>query len=307
MTAVGLLAGTAVDALLGDPRRGHPVAVFGRGAAVLETRVYANSRARGAVFTATAVGGAVVVGCLLDRLPGRVTAVAVATWATWAVLGGTTLGREALVLQARLDTGDLDGARARLPHLCGRSPDGLPAAELARAGVESVAENTSDAVVAPLFWGALFGVPGLLGYRAVNTLDAMVGHHSARYERFGWAVARLDDVANLVPARLTALLVAGLSGRDGHRVLATVRRDARRHPSPNSGWCEAAFAGALGLQLGGRNVYASRVEERPLLGDGRPARAADLGTAARLSRRVGAVAALLAAAGALAPRRCQDG
>src|SRR5581483_2550551 len=129
-------------------------------------------------------------------------------------------------------------ARTRLPALCGRDPDGLSAAELARATVESVAENTSDAAVAPLLWGAVFGLPGLLGYRAVNTLDAMVGHKTARYARFGWAAARLDDVANLVPARATALLTAALApaaGGSGRDALRTMSRDGGAHSSPNAG------------------------------------------------------------------------
>ncbi|HEY0360226.1 MAG TPA: CobD/CbiB family cobalamin biosynthesis protein, partial [Mycobacteriales bacterium] len=167
---------------------------------------------------------------------------------------------------------------------------------LARATVESVAENTSDAVVAPLVWGALGGVPGLLGYRAVNTLDAMVGHRSPRYRRFGWASARLDDAVNLVPARFTAALtvaaapIVGGSRRESWRVW---RRDGRAHPSPNSGHCEASAAGALGVRLGGRNVYAGRTEDRPGLGDGPTPSIVDVGRAARLSRAVAAGALVL--------------
>ena len=143
---------------------------------------------------------------------------------------------------------------------------------MARAGVESLAENTSDAVVAPLFWGAVAGLPGLLGYRAVNTLDAMVGYRSARYARFGRVAARVDDVANLVPARLTAALTVLLAPLVGGRpadALRAWRRDASGHPSPNAGPVEATAAGALGLRLGGRTEYAYGVEDRPSLGDGR--------------------------------------
>jgi adenosylcobinamide-phosphate synthase len=166
-----------------------------------------------------------------------------------------------------------------------------------------VAENTCDAVVAPLFWGAVAGVPGLLGYRAVNTLDAMVGHRSARYARFGWASARLDDAANAVPARLTAVLVAFAApwiGGDARRALRTAARDGRKHPSPNSGLSEAAFAGALGLRLGGRNVYQGRVEYRPVLGAGASPGPADIGRATRLCA---AVTVAAAAAAGLAARR----
>jgi adenosylcobinamide-phosphate synthase len=224
--------------------------------------------------------------------------VVVTGLATWAVLGGTSLAREAQAIGRLLDHGDLPAARRRLPALCGRDPDRLDAAGLARAAVESVAENTSDAVVAPLLWGAVFGLPGLLGYRAVNTLDAMIGHHSPRYERFGWAAARLDDAANLIPARVTGLLAAGLApavGGSPRHALRMMRRDGGHHPSPNAGRCEAAFAGSLDVQLGGQNVYHGRTERRGLLGDGGPPDAADLARAVRLSRLVGASAAALAA------------
>jgi adenosylcobinamide-phosphate synthase len=160
-----------------------------------------------------------------------------------------------------------------------------------------VAENTSDAIVAPLLWGALAGPPGLAGYRAANTLDAMVGHHSPRYERFGWASARLDDVVNWAPARVTALLTAASAPVVGGRPAAAWRIAldyGPRHPSPNAGWCEAAFAGALGVQLGGPLSYAGRAEHRPELGVGRPPEAADIARASRLCRSVTASATALA-------------
>jgi adenosylcobinamide-phosphate synthase len=203
-------------------------------------------------------------------------------------------------MHSSLADGDLGAARAALPALAGRDPSALDPAGLARATVESVAENTSDAAVAPLFWGAVAGVPGLLGYRAVNTLDAMVGHRSPRYTRFGWAAARLDDAANWVPARLTAALTvacAPLVGGSASGALRTWWRDGAAHPSPNAGRCEAAMAGALGLRLGGRNVYGTRTEDRPLLGDGRPPVPADVRRAVRLSTAVWTSAAVLAAAG----------
>lgn len=294
--AVGLLAGTALDAVFGDPRRWHPVAAFGRGAAALQAATWADSRARGAAYTAACVGAAVAVGVAAERLArGRIAYPVLVSVATWAVVGARTLRREATVLHGLLAAGALDDARERLTHLVGRDPSGLDAAEISRAGVESVAENTSDALVAPLLWGALAGVPGLLGYRAVNTLDAMVGHRSDRYRRFGWASARLDDLANLVPARLTAVLVAAAGGRPRETWRVT-RRYARAHPSPNAGWCEAAYAGALGLRLGGTNTYGERVEQRPRLGAGRPARPEDLPRAAALALRVSVLSAVLAAA-----------
>ncbi|MGY1639576.1 cobalamin biosynthesis protein [Geodermatophilus sp. SYSU D00703] len=299
-TAAGLALGAAADLLLADPRRGHPVAGFGRAAGALERRVWRDSRAAGAGYAAVLVAATAGLGVVVDRATrGRPVSRALATaTATWAVLGGTSLGRAATAMAAQLDAGDLPAARALLPTLAGRDPRSLDEGELARATVESVAENTADAAVAPLFWGAVAGVPGLLAYRAVNTLDAMVGHRSPRYARFGWAAARADDVANWLPARITAALtvaVAPWAGGSARGAWTAWRRDGAAHPSPNAGRCEAAAAGALGLRLGGRNVYGSRVEDRPALGSGRAPAPADVPRAVRLSRAVWIAAAALAA------------
>ncbi len=294
---MGLLLGCCADALFGDPRRRHPVAGFGAVAAGLEKRVHADSRARGAGYTAVLVGGAVGSGMLVER-GHPLWRCAVTAAATWAVLGGSSLAGHGSALADELSDGDLAAARARIPSLCGRDPASLDTAGMARAGTESMAENTSDAVVAPLLWGAVAGVPGLLGYRAVNTLDAMVGYRSPRYLRFGWAAARLDDVANLVPARVSAALFTVLApavGGSPRMAVTAWRRDARGHPSPNAGPVEAAAAGALGVGLGGRTVYAHGIEERPRLGSGPPPTPSDLRRAARLSRLVGATAGVLAA------------
>ncbi|GAA3623193.1 cobalamin biosynthesis protein [Microlunatus ginsengisoli] len=299
--AAGLLIGYGLDRLLGDPRRGHPVAAFGRLAGALESRLHRDQRTRGAAYVAVLVGATAGSGVLVERATRNhplVATVATAA-ATWAVLGGRSLEWEASTVAAQLLGDDLPAARDQITHLVGRDPSGLDAAELARACVESVAENTSDAVVAPLFWGAVAGVPGLLGYRAANTLDAMVGHRSARYRRFGWAAARLDDVLNWIPARLAGLLVAGL-GADPKAAAIAVRRDAGAHPSPNAGVVEAAFAGALGLRLGGVNRYGDVVEDRARLGSGRPPEPADIARTTELASRVGVAAAVLAAAAALA-------
>ena len=295
--AAGLALGLGMDALLADPRRGHPVAAFGTVAGAVERRVYRDSRAVGAAYAVGLAGTAALLGGVAGRSARPGPAVATTAVATWAVVGGTTLRREARALHALLVRDDVPGARERLSHLCGRDPSALGTAGLARAGVESVAENTSDAVVAPLLWGAVAGVPGLLAYRAVNTLDAMVGHRSERYLRFGWAAARLDDVVNLAPARLTAALtvllapVVGGRPRDARRAW---RRDGGKHPSPNAGPVEAAFAGALGRTLGGTLSYSGRVEERPLLGDGPAPSPEDLLRAARLSAAVSLTAGCLA-------------
>ena len=297
--AAGLALGVLADAVLGDPRRGHPVAVFGSLAGRLERRWWADRRGPGVAYAGALVGGAVAGGLLLERATaGRPLAHTLVTaTATWTVLGGTSLAAEGSAMAASLRAGDVAAGRERLPHLCGRDPSALDADGLARAALESVAENTADAVVAPLVWGALAGVPGLLGHRAVNTLDAMVGHRSARYERFGWASARADDVAGVVPARVSALVTAAcaplVGGRPGDAMRAW-RRDAPSHPSPNAGPVEASFAGALGLRLGGRTVYPYGVQDRPVLGDGRAPTVADLPRAVRLSRLVGVATAVLA-------------
>jgi adenosylcobinamide-phosphate synthase len=289
MTSVGLVLGYAADAALGDPRRGHPVAGFGRLAGALERRTHADRRAPVALHVALLVGGAAALG----RVAGRGTVVTAA--ATWAVLGGRSLDHEAAAVQALLEAGRLPEARRRLTHLVGRDTAELDEAGVARAVVESLAENSSDAVVAPLVWGALAGTPGLLAYRAANTLDAMVGHRSPRYERFGWAAARLDDLLNLPGSRLTAALTV-LLGDDPAGAVRAWRRDAGAHPSPNAGPVEAAFAGALGVRLGGRTVYAGRVEDRPVLGDGREVSVHDVTRARRLARRVDLAALLVCAA-----------
>jgi adenosylcobinamide-phosphate synthase len=307
-TAAGMALGAAADLLLADPGRRHPVAGFGATAAALERRIWRDSRMVGAGYALAMTGAAVGVGTALDRATRRRPAarVLVTAAATWTVLGGTSLGRTAGEMHRALAAGDLPAARAVLPSLAGRDPRGLPGPELARATVESVAENTADAAVAPLFWGVVAGIPGLLGYRAVNTLDAMVGHRSVRYARFGWAAARLDDVANWLPARITAALtVAGASAVGGSAAGAwrAWMRDGAAHPSPNAGRCEAALAGALGLRLGGRNVYGSRVEDRPTLGSGRPPASPDIVRAVRLSRAVWCAAAALAVVARLAGRR----
>ncbi|PRX48242.1 adenosylcobinamide-phosphate synthase [Prauserella shujinwangii] len=306
LTAAGIIAGYAADLIVGDPRRAHPVAWFGRAAGAVERGLWADSRARGAVHAGVCAGAAAGAGIALqaatrDRPLAR---FAVTALATWTVLGGRGLAAEGAEMARLLDAGDVPAARARLSHLCGRDATSLGPDGLARAATESIAENTSDAVVAPLVWGGLAGIPGLLGYRALNTLDAMVGHRTPRHERFGWAAARADDVVNVVPARFSAaaaVLAAPLVGGRPALAWRAWRRDAGRHPSPNAGPVEAAFAGALGVRLGGTNSYAGRAEDRGTLGDGPAPGTADLRRSVRLSRVVGLAA--LAAAAALARYR----
>ncbi|WP_419993878.1 cobalamin biosynthesis protein [Streptomyces boninensis] len=312
--AVGAVGGYAADLAIGDPGGAwHPVAVFGRAAGAVERRLWRDRRDAGVLYAALCAGGVVAAAAATSGAEFRDTTektsvvslagprgffrrrrstppqrrrAAVAGGVVWAVLGGSSLRREALRIGDALAGGDLCRARELLPRLCGRDPQALSAQEIARAVVESVAENTSDAVVGALVWGALGGVPGLAGFRAVNTLDAMVGHRSARYARFGWAAARLDDVVGWPGARLTALLAAA-AGPDAYGALRAWRRDGGAHPSPNAGPVEAAFAGALGVRLGGPLAYGGRVEERPVLnGGGRAVGVHDIQRAVTLSGRV---------------------
>ncbi|MFK0169838.1 cobalamin biosynthesis protein [Streptomyces sp. NPDC090306] len=307
--AYGAAAGLLGDLVLGDPRRGHPVAAFGRAAGAVERVLWRDHRGRGALHTLVCAGGAVALGAAAARAArgSRGASVALTAATTFCVVGGTSLAREARAIGRALDAGDVAAARARLPHLCGRDPQSLDADGIARAVVESVAENTSDAVVGALVWGAVAGVPGLVGFRAVNTLDAMVGHKSPRHRRFGWASARLDDVAGWPGARLTAVLAA-VCGDRPRDALRAWRADAALHPSPNAGPVEASFAGALGVRLGGTLSYGGRVEHRPVLnGAGRPVAAGDIDRAVRLSRRVGVAALGVAVSGRLLADRVLTG
>lgn len=287
--AAGLLVGFAADRLCGDPRRGHPVALFGSVAGRLEQRLYGDSRARGAVHGAVLVGGCALLGAGVERGTRRhpLLHFGAIALATWTVLGGRSLEREALAVHALLAADDLPGARHRLTYLVGRDPTGLSAHEISRAVVESVAENTSDAVTAPLVWGALAGVPGLLAHRAANTLDAMIGHRNPRYERFGWACARLDDLLNLPGSRYGGLCVLAAAPSRASAAWGAWRRDAAGHPSPNAGVVEAVFAGSLGITLGGVNRYGERVEVRPTMGEGRAVMPGDIARSTALARRVG--------------------
>ena len=295
---VGVLLGYLADLVFADPRAGHPVAGFGAAATTVERLTYRDARPGGAVHVAVLIGAVSLFATALQRCArryGPLGSTVVTAAATWIALGGTSLARIGSAMGELLASDDLDGARRLLPSLCGRDPTLLDAAGLTRAAVESIAENTSDAQVAPLLWASAGGVPGVLGYRAVNTLDAMIGHRSPRYARFGWAAAKLDDAANYIAARVTAALTVVCAPIVGGSPLGAVtawHRDAGRHPSPNAGVVEAAFAGALGVQLGGPTQYHYELQIRPALGAGPPPTVTDLGRAVRLSRAVQAAAAL---------------
>ena len=273
------------------------MAWFGSVIQHVERVTYRDHRAAGVVHLAVGVSVAAATGIALERLVGRTTATAIA--ASVAIAGRMLTSEAAAVIDA-VERDDLLTARARVTALVGRDTTGLPASELVRATIESVAENTVDAVTAPIFWAAVAGPTGVLVHRAVNTLDAMVGHRNARYERFGWASARLDDVVNWIPARLGALTVIALRPRRCKEIRRAVRVDAHAHPSPNGGVIEAAFAAGLGVRLGGTNTYAGRSEDRGTLGHGRTPTTADARRALTLAQNVGALTAAAAVVGSIA-------
>ena len=304
-----MLLGWFADVVFADPRRGHPVALFGTVATALERATYRDSRRAGALHTGvllSALGAFAVIAHRVAARFGTAGHVVALAAATWTGLGGTSLTRAGTQMANLLSDGDISGAQRLLPSLCGRDPAALDASGLTRATVESLAENTSDAAVAPLLWAMVGGVPGVLVYRGINTLDAMIGYRSPRYLRFGWAAARLDDLVNVVPARATAVLTAlcaPLVGGSPSCALRAWRRDAARHPSPNAGVAEAAFAGALGVRLGGSTRYAHATEMRPVLGDGEPPGVVDLRRAVRLSQAVQLTAVVLVIVAARSGRR----
>ena len=272
-TAAGLL----LDRLAGEPPdEAHPVAWFGRLMERIEDRLWTDSRWRGIAYAAVGV----TLGILAGRLVRSVT-----TAVAFAV-AGRELRRVAAGVHEAAASGDLARARSELPVLVGRDPSDLDASGVAAAAIESVAENSVDAVVAPAFWAVVAGAPGAVAYRAINTMDAMVGHRDDRYRRFGWAAARLDDLANYLPGRIFAALVAVVVPHRARAVVEAVGRDAPAHPSPNAGVAEAAMAAALNRQLGGPLRYGSTIENRPLLGTGPRPAPADVAEAVGIADRV---------------------
>ncbi len=278
------------DALLGEPpEAAHPVVLMGRAISAFEGRVFAlkserRLRMAGLFLAAALPTFSFALARLTLRLMPPKLRWLLEVGLLFMALSMRGLARSALAVERELKAGDLEAARSRVGELVGRDTEHLTPGEVARAAVESVAENTSDGVVAPMLYAVLLGAPGALAYKAVNTLDSMVGHPQPPYGDLGWASARLDDLANLLPARLTALSVAGVSGR-GLTTLATARRYGPLTRSPNAGRVEAAFAGALGLELGGANSYGGVLRQGPVLGSGRPPESGDIRPAVSLMRR----------------------
>ena len=310
--ALAMAGALALEAVLGWPDRlhrriGHPVVWIGTLIDALDARLNREGHPDAArialggltalVVTSAAAGaGALVASALPDGAAGLLFGAAL----SWPLVAARSLFDHVAPVARALGARDLAAARTEVAKIVGRDPERLDAAGVARAGLESLAENASDGVTAPLFWGALLGLPGIAGYKAINTLDSMIGHRTARHALFGRASARLDDAANWIPARLTGLAIALVSARP-RAALAAMRRDARRHRSPNAGWPEAALAGALGVRLSGPRIYHDRIAEEPWLNGGAPdPSASDMGRGLVLYLRAMAlVGAALAAAGLL--------
>lgn len=309
MLAILALA-LALDAALGEaPFRHvpHPVALIGRAVAALDRRLNRAGRAaaelrrRGIATAAAVAGGAALLGLALALAFRAAPLMWLAeAFAVAVLLAARSLHDHVRAVARALETEGLEAGRAAVAHIVGRDPAALDGHGVARAAIESLAENFSDGVVAPAFWYLLLGLPGMLAYKAVNTLDSMIGHKTPRYLDFGRAAARLDDALNLAPARLSGLLLAAASGAKFRTALSAMLRDARKHRSPNAGWPEAAMAGALGLKLAGPRKYPGETVDAPFLGPGTPAAtAADIRRALRVYRRAWALLAAIAAGAAV--------
>jgi adenosylcobinamide-phosphate synthase len=310
--AGGIALGIGLDHLLGDPRRFHPVAGFGRFASLAERRLYRDSKPGGVAYVAAVLLPLGLAGVIAERVSRKHPALEVAATglATWTVLCGTSARRITREISEPLIGGDIQASRDLFPKLFYRSSDVLADEELATVLVFGVTESLCDAEVAPLLWGAVGGIPGLLLYRGINVLDNKIGYRSDRYRRFGWAAARLDDVANYVPARvaaaLTAVLAPGAGGRTGP-ALQVWSRDAAQDSSPNSGQLFAAFAGAFRLSLTKPEAGLKPGTSVVTFGTGTPPLPEDLPAVIRLSALAGTAAgAISIAIAALSGRGRRD-
>ncbi len=299
--ASAVLAGLVLDrAFSASLARFHPVAGYGKAMVAIEQRMWAPSRIAGVAYTAVGLSPAVVASLLGRLARGHHKGFSAGSWlslalASWVASGASSLWGEAEAMARLLKEADLEAARARLGNLAGRDAGSLDSSGISRAVIESVAENTVDAAVASVFWALCAGVPGVVAHRCINTLDAMVGHRNQRYGRFGWASARLDDLAAWIPARLLVVLVMALRPNRAGEIWRLWHGPARLHPSPNAGVSEASFAAALGVRLGGANTYGGILDDRPKMGNGRTPSPGDIQGAVSLSAAALGVLALGAA------------
>jgi adenosylcobinamide-phosphate synthase len=299
-TLFTLLLALALDASVGYPdgvyrKIGHPVTWIGALIATLETKLnrtawrFAARRAGGVVAVVVLVGLPVVLAVAVQGLvPGGVIGAVIIAVLASTLIASKSLYDHVSAVAVALAADGLAGGRVAVARIVGRDPETLDEAGVARAAIESLAENASDGIVAPVFWFAVLGLPGLVAYKAINTADSMIGHRNARYEAFGWAAARLDDLVNLPASRLTGFLFAiaafAISGGSASGAFAAMVRDAGRHRSPNAGWPESAMAGALDLKLAGPRVYGGELVDDAFMGTGRrDATGADITRALRLA------------------------
>lgn len=305
--AAALLVALGIEGVLAWPARlyariGHPVTWAGALIGLLDRRLNdprqggLMRRGLGLAAALLVIGVAAGLGWALQAvLPGGWLGTVLLGVLAWPLVAARSLYDHVAAVAEPLSGRDVPAARRAVAQIVGRDPRHLDGAGVARAAAESLAENASDGVIAPLFWGAVAGLPGIAAYKAINTLDSMIGHRTPRHEAFGWAAARIDDVANWVPARLTGVLFALASGRP-RAALGCMMRDARRHRSPNAGWPEAALAGGLGVRLSGPRIYADRVADEPWLNGSAPdPEPADLKRALKVYVRAMGLGALLLA------------
>ena len=302
--AAAMLIALLVDVTVGWPswlyaRIGHPVGWVGSaiatGERVLNTGSASRRKAMGAVLVFVVVLSVVLATRMIALfVPEGWIGVVVIGVLAWPLVAARSLHVHVADAGAPLAEGDMAGARQAISKIVGRNPEAMDEGAVGRAALESLAENASDGVIAPLFWGAFFGLPGIAAYKAINTLDSMIGYRNARYREFGWAAARLDDLVNLIPARLTGGLIAGAAVGVRRTSFRTMLRDAGKHRSPNAGWPEAAMAGALGVRLSGPRIYDGVPSDDPWLNpvaaDPRPQ---DIARGLKLYRRAVVVFAVI--------------
>jgi adenosylcobinamide-phosphate synthase len=272
-----MVVAMVMDALLGWPDRlfariGHPVTWLGAFIAALDGRLNRSSdtpiqrRIAGSASALIVIIVAAGLGCLVQRVvPSGLIGTLLLGILAWPLVAFRSLYDHVAAVRDPLRVGNIEAGRKAVSMIVGRDSQMLDEAGIARAAIESLAENASDGIVAPVFWGALFGLPGILTYKAINTLDSMIGHRTERHEAFGWAAARMDDVANFIPARLTGLLFVLFAGHKRAQAMLCMRNDAHHHRSINAGWPEAAMAGALGVRLCGPRFYQGKPANEPWL------------------------------------------
>jgi adenosylcobinamide-phosphate synthase len=296
-TSAILLLALAIDALIGWPdalyrKIGHPVTWLGKLISHMDKSLNRmewhppTRRLMGLLTAAFIILICIVSGQIIQNAVGQgILGFFISVLLAWPLLASRSLYSHVKDVAQPLELMDLRSARGAVSMIVGRDPKQLDTAGVGRAAIESLAENTSDGVVAPIFWGLIFGLPGILAYKAINTMDSMIGYKTPKHLDFGWAAARIDDLANWVPARLTGLIIAMMSGTP-NTALQTIRRDAGKHRSPNAGWPESAMAAALGVRLSGPRSYHDKQTNDPwLYAEGRDVEGSDVTRALAVFKR----------------------